>query len=229
MAAQAGPAAASVTCAQQDGAKNRADGVAARLPLYPRGVAYKHRIQAPGFYHVVCRGNNKRTIFKNQADRQFFLDMLDRVATKYGWTLYAYCLMGNHYHLVLEVGELGMSKGMCELHTAYATEFNRRHGRINHLFGKRYWSDRLGDERRFLNTIRYVFENPRRAGRAGPLEAYRWSSYQATVGLALSTVRLARDRLLAHFAGTPSAAIAKLVEFCEAPAPPERAPRRQPP
>ena len=192
-------------------------------------VSYRLREQQPGFYHVVARGNNKQRIFLTNADRQLFLATLDRIALKFGWTVYAYCLMRNHYHLVLQVSDQGLSRGMCELQTAYAREFNKRHGRINHLFGKRYWSDRLGDNRRFLNTIRYVLQNPRRAGREGPLEGYAWSSYAATIGLALSAVKLAKDRLLAHFAGSPGSEIAALVEFCDAPVPPRPEARRQPP
>jgi putative transposase len=190
-------------------------------------VAYKIREQRPGFYHVVARGNNKQRIYRVRSDRELFLVTLDRISTKYGWTIYAYCLMRNHYHLVIEIGDRGLAAGMCELNTAYAREFNKRHGKINHLFGKRYWSDRLADDRRLLNTIRYVLLNPRRAGREGALEGYPWSSYAATIGLALSSVRLAKDRLLARFGRTPTAAVARLVDFCDVNDP--QPIRRQPP
>ena len=93
------------------------------------------RDESPGYHHVVTRGNNKRKIFKADKDRGFFCLTVDRVAKKYGWTVLAYVLMDNHYHLVISVGERGLSAGMCELNTAYAVWFNQEHGRVNHLFG----------------------------------------------------------------------------------------------
>jgi hypothetical protein len=104
---------------------------------------------------------------------------------------------------------------MCELNSAYALLFNRSHGRINHLFGKRYWSEYIADERRLLNAVRYVVQNPRRAGRTGPLEGYAWSSYAATIGIALSFAQLASGELLALFANRRDRAIARFVEFCD--------------
>ncbi|HMB81888.1 MAG TPA: transposase, partial [Vicinamibacterales bacterium] len=83
----------------------------------------------------MTRGNNKRVIYLDDRDRWFFCITLERVAAKYDWIVIAYCLMENHYHIVLRVDERGLSKGMCELNTAYAAHFNAVHGRINHLFG----------------------------------------------------------------------------------------------
>jgi hypothetical protein len=99
-------------------------------------VTYILRDEAPGFHHVVTRGNNKRRIFDNDHDRWFFCITVDRIAKKYGWTIVAYALMANHYHLIICVGDRGLSDGMCELNTGYAREYNVRHGRVNHLFGK---------------------------------------------------------------------------------------------
>ena len=178
-------------------------------------MAYKPRDERPGFHHVVTRGNNKQRIFHNDSDRQLFMRTLVRIARRYGWTIYAYCLMRNHYHLVLRVDERGLARGMCELNTTYALEFNNVHGRINHLFGKRYWSEYLPDDRRLLNVVRYVVQNPRRAGRDGPLEGYAWSSYAATIGLALSFAPLATGEVLQLFDRRPDRAIAQFVEFCD--------------
>jgi putative transposase len=178
-------------------------------------MAYKPRDERPGFHHVVTRGNNKQRIFMNDADRHDFMRILVQVCGKHGWTIYAYCLMRNHYHLVVNIDERGLARGMCELNTAYALAFNTRHGRINHLFGKRYWSEHLADNRRLLNAVRYVIRNPRRAGRTASLESYRWSSYAATIGLALSFAQLATGEVLELFGKRPDRAITRFVEFCD--------------
>ena len=191
-------------------------------------MAYKPRDERPGFHHVVTRGNNKQRIFHNDSDRQLFMRTLVRIARRYGWTIYAYCLMRNHYHLVLNVDDRGLSRGMCELNSAYALAFNSSHERINHVFGKRYWSEYLADDRRLLTVVRYVVQNPRRAGRAGSLESYAWSSYAATIGLALSFAQLATGELLTLFGERRDRAIAAFVEFCDGGGENGHA-RRQPP
>ena len=147
-------------------------------------MAYVHRDERAGFHHVVTRGNNRRRIFEDDVDRWFFCATVERVAKKYGWTILAYCLMDNHYHLVLTVGEQGLARGMCELNTACALNYNARHGRVNHLFGKRYWNRFLRTHATVVNALRYVVQNPRRAGGRRPLEAYVWASYAATIGVA---------------------------------------------
>jgi putative transposase len=186
------------------------------------------RDESPGYHHVVTRGNNKRDIYTSDRDRWFFCVTVDRIARKYGWRVVAYCLMRNHYHLVIEIGDRGLSRGMGELNTAYACWFNSEHDRINHLFGKRYWNRRLRTETSLMNAVRYVVQNPRRAGRSGPLEGYVWSSYAATIGLAHSAMKLDRDGLLVIFGPTPERALAKFREFCSARLPASRGPRQPP-
>lgn len=180
-------------------------------------MRYVPRDESPGYHHVVTRGNNKRTIYECLHDRLFFCDHVGRIAVKYGWTIVAYCLMDNHYHLVILVGDKGLSRGMCELNTGYAVHFNAMHDRINHLFGKRYWSRRLRNEGELFNAVRYVVRNHVAASGSRKLEAYRWSSYAATIGLAWADMTLARDELLEHFGRTPAEAIACFVEFCAIP------------
>jgi putative transposase len=173
-----------------------------------------HRDESPGFHHVVTRGNNKRTIYLDDRDREYFCWTVNRVARKYGWTVLAYCLMDNHYHLLISVGERGLARGMCELNSGYALNFNARHGRINHLFGKRYWNRRIKTESSLLNAVRYIVQNPRRAGGSRPLEAYAWTSYAATIGLAFARVQLAKEELLRLFGRTPAQAIDEFKVFC---------------
>jgi REP element-mobilizing transposase RayT len=177
-------------------------------------MAYKPRDERPGYHHVVTRGNNKRVIFEDDEDRWLFCLKVNRIAKKYDWTIVAYCLMKNHYHLVIRVGDKGLAAGMCELNTGYAYEFNVRHGRVNHLFGRRYWNRRIKTDASLLNTVRYVVQNPRRAGGSKPLEAYPWTSYAATIGLAYARIRLARDELLPFFANAPERAVEAFRVLC---------------
>jgi putative transposase len=196
-------------------------------------MANKLRDESPGYHHVVTRGNNKRVIYLDDRDRWFFCITVERIATKYGWTVLAYCLMSNHYHLVIKVGERGLAAGMCELNTAYARHFNAEHGRINHLFGKRYWNGRLRTDASVMNAVRYAVRNPRRAGFLGELESHAWTSYAATIGLAFARIPLARDELLALFGSTPERAIEEFRAYCERPEPADHLRRghvrRQPP
>jgi putative transposase len=172
------------------------------------------RDQSPGFHHVVTRGNNKRVIFLDDRDRTFFCLTVNRVARENGWLVLAYVLMRNHYHLLLSVGERGLSDGMCKLNTAYAVQFNTTHGRINHVFGKRFWSRYLGTDDALKNAARYIVQNPMRAGGTAPLHAYPWSSYAATVGIEYPRMALAPDALLPFFGNTPGNALRSYREFC---------------
>jgi REP-associated tyrosine transposase len=191
-------------------------------------VKAEHRDESPGFHHVVTRGNNKRDIFVDDADRDVFCQTVERVARRNEWTILAYCLMKNHYHLIISVGDKGLARGMCELNTAYACTFNARHGRINHLFGKRYWNRRICTDASLLNAIRYVVQNPRSAGGSRPLEAYAWSSYAATIGLAQAKIALARDELLPFFASTPARAVEEFRIYCSASGLARHVPRQPP-
>lgn len=180
-------------------------------------MAYVPRIEVPhGHFHVGTRGNNKRQIFLDDHDRRRFLLLLGKVARKYAWSIYAYCLMGNHYHLVLRLSEAGLSRGMCELNTAYAVGFNARYQRINHLFGRRFWSEHISTEAYLFEAIRYVVQNPVRAGLCASCEDWPWSSYRATVRMEKAEPFLAvRDVLdfVAPFAADPCA---RFREYCSA-------------
>jgi putative transposase len=193
--------------------------LAEELRAYRRCVTYTPRDEEPGYHHVGARGNNKQRIYLNDRDRQLFLLMLNHIAKKHDWRILAYCLMRNHYHLVLRVGEAGLARGMCELNTGYAVSFNGTHGRINHLFGKRYWSERATSDEHLKSAIRYVLQNPRRAGAKGPLDSHRWTSYRATVGKAYGLPRFARDELLSIFGRNPAQALKAFMAFCEEPPP----------
>src|SRR5215210_7542649 len=194
-------------------------------------VAHKLRIEVPGaYYHVGTRGNNKRRIFDDDSDRRAFIVMLHHVARKYGWSVLAYCLMDNHYHLVLQSGDDGLSRGMCELNTGYAVDYNKRHGRCNHLFGRRFWSEILKTDAYLVSTCRYVVLNPVRAGFVKKPEDWIFSSYRATVGLAPATLFPEVRRVLELVAPGARDPVAAFREYCESGLRAEASQaRRQPP
>ena len=99
------------------------------------------RIEYEGaFYHVASRGNERKKIYRDDRDRDKFLEAMGRVSERYGFRIYAYCLMGNHYHLLLETPHGNLSKGMRDLNGGYTIYFNARHRRRGHLFQGRYKS-----------------------------------------------------------------------------------------
>jgi putative transposase len=173
------------------------------------------RNENPGFHHVVTRGNNKRSIYLEDLDRTLFCLTVERVRKRYDWDVLAYVLMGNHYHLLLRIGERGLSDGMHDLNHCYAITFNARHGRINHLFGKRFWNRELTTDASLQAAARYIVWNPRRAGLVTDLAAYPWSSYRATMGLEFPHITLERDTLLRFFGSTPTESVAAYATFCE--------------
>jgi REP element-mobilizing transposase RayT len=138
---------------------------------------------AGALYHVTSRGNERRPIFRNDHDRRTFLSFLGEAATRFGWSVSAYVLMTNHFHLVIQTPEPNLSRGMQWLNGTYADWFNRRHKRVGHLFQGRFHAFIVEKEAYFAELLRYVVLNPVRAKMVERPEDYRWSSYRATAGL----------------------------------------------
>ena len=137
---------------------------------------------AGAYYHVGTRGNNQRDIYTTDNTRLIFLLMLQRLAKRHDWQVVTYCLMNNHYHLVLRLGAGGLSRGMQSLNGGYAMAFNVRENRRDHLFGRRFWSRELGDADDVLRTCAYVDLNPLRSFETPPDE-WPWNGYRAATGL----------------------------------------------
>lgn len=170
---------------------------------YRRRMPRKLRLQAADVvYHVGSRGVEKRPIFGVlEHDRGFFLSLLAKVVRKHEWLCHAYCLMGNHFHLVVETPKENLSDGMQLLKGDYAQWFNANAEREGALFERRFWSEAATDEGYLYNMARYVALNPVRVGWARTPERWPWSSYAATVGLSAPPPFLAVDSLLAWFGG----------------------------
>ena len=137
------------------------------------------RDQSAGIRHVTCRGNRRQEIFRDDDDRERFLQLLERVRRAFDWRVSAWCLMTNHFHLVLAVPEGAISGGMQLLCGDYAQGFNWRYGLTGHLFQGRFAAEVAKHEMQVFEAIRYVDLNPERAG----MEGWRWSSYWAHVRL----------------------------------------------
>jgi putative transposase len=172
------------------------------------------RICVPGgVYHVIARGNERAPIYRDDADRFRFLRTLARVVDRFGWLCHAYCLMGNHYHLVVETPRPNLPTGMQQLNGPYAQGFNERHGRCGHVFQARYRSILVEKDSHLLALCRYVVFNPVRAGICLRPEAYFWSSYRATAGHAPMERFLFTDWILGTFAPSRAAAQARYRAF----------------
>ena len=135
------------------------------------------RLEAEGaVYHVIARGNERKAVFRDDQDRQEYLDRLIRCRERFGLRVLAFCLMSNHLHLAVERGPTKLSRVMLALQSAYTQWFNRRHGRVGHLFQGRYKAFLIEKDRYLLALVRYIHRNPLAAGLGTRAEDYAWSS-----------------------------------------------------
>lgn len=158
------------------------------------------RVQYPGaLYHVIARGNNKRKIFLDDKDRRGFLKWLKDLAKTHNLIVHAYCLMGNHYHLLVETPDGNLSTAMRDLNGNYSQWFNARHRRVGHLFEGRFKSYVIEKETYLLVVARYIVLNAVRAGLVSHPRWWKWCSYNATAGIAKAPDWLHIDWLLGNF------------------------------
>lgn len=167
-------------------------------------------------YHVTSRGNEKKPIFRDRIDRNIFLDILNTVNRRYNWLCHAYCLMNNHYHIVIETPDGNLSKGMRQLNGVYTQAFNKRHHRVGHIFQGRYKAILIQKDSHLLEVCRYVVLNPVRAKAVKSPEQWEWSSYQATVGLEKSHSCLTTELVLSQFGSKTGLARQRYKEFVKA-------------
>lgn len=160
------------------------------------------RIEYPGaLYHVTSRGNEQKDVFKSRRDRERFLSYLESAVVRYGAVVHAYCLMNNHYHLLLETPEGNLSQIMRHINGAYTTYFNVKRKRHGHLFQGRYKAILAEADAYATELSRYIHLNPVRAGAVVRPEDYGWSSYRQYVGLAQPVKWLKTSFILGYFGG----------------------------
>jgi len=172
------------------------------------------RIEYEGaLYHLTSRGDRREAIFDDDHDRRTFLDILGHVIDRTDWICHSYCLMDNHYHLMIETPRANLSKGMRQLNGVFTQISNRHHGRCGHLFQGRFKSVVVDTESYFLELARYVVLNPVRARMVTDPVDWPWSSYLATVGKVQRPEWLATEKLLSHFSGRKGGAQCQYMDF----------------
>ena len=156
---------------------------------------------ADGLYHVTSRGNRREPIFLDSLGFGRFLAILELATRRFGWRCIAYCLMRNHYHLVIRTPEANISQGMHLLNGSYARWFNLHHGLQGHLFERRFHAAAIESDWHLLESCRYVVLNPVRAGLVVKPADWKWSSYRATIAAHRAATPIAVDEVLGYFGG----------------------------
>ena len=164
-------------------------------------------------YHVTSRGDGREDIYRTDDDRIAWLETLAQICERFNWVCHAYCLMDNHYHLVIETPDANLSKGMRQLNGVFTQRFNRSHQRVGHVFQGRFKAILVDKDSYLLELARYVVLNPLRAKLVRNLEQWQWSSYLATCGQAPKPDWLQCDFILAQFSTQRAGAIRKYIAF----------------
>lgn len=165
-------------------------------------------------YHAMGRGNAKMNIYTDDLDRVRFLSILGKITAQYEVDCWTSCLMGNHYHLILRTRKANVSAAMRQLNGVYAQWWNKRHGRVGHVFQGRFKGQIIEDGTYLLRACRYVILNPVRGGLCTTPDQWPWSSYCALAGLTATPSYLDVDSLLQRLGGGHVADLrSRLVEY----------------
>lgn len=177
------------------------------------------RKEFPGaHYHVMSRGNEKQDVFRSRGDRTRFLGLLEEVVSLDGWELFAFCLLSNHYHLVVHTPAPTLAHGMRYLNGVYTQWFNAKYNRVGHLFQGRYFSRSIQRDEHVLALTRYIAQNPLRAGLCDEVSNWEWGSHRAIAGLSPCPGFLNADLFLSLFGDEPHSARQAYVEYVGMPA-----------
>ena len=164
------------------------------------------RLEFPGaLYHVTCRGNRRERIFSNRIDHLAWFDETERVCRRFHFIIHAFCLMENHYHVLIETPEGNLGQGMRQLNSAYSQYYNRRHDLVGHVMQGRYKAILVQKDSYLRELARYIVLNPVRAGRVRTPDEWEWSSYRFMLGQPAPSW-MTIDWLLACFDPDPAAA-----------------------
>lgn len=137
-----------------------------------------------GIYHIILRGINRQTIFEDEEDYVRFLQTFEKYRDKCGYEIHAYCLMGNHVHLLIKICLEPLDQIMRRICGSYVYWYNLKYSRIGNLFQDRFKSEPVDNDNYFLTVLRYIHQNPLKAGLVGDIDHYKWSSYKEYLGVA---------------------------------------------
>jgi REP element-mobilizing transposase RayT len=156
---------------------------------------------ADGVYHVTSRGHARNPIYRTDADRITFFEILERTLSRFDWRCLSYCLMDNHFHLLIRTPQPNLSRGMQQLKSGYARIVNRRYGGSGPLFDDRFHAPLVQRDAHVLEVLRYLALNPVRAGLCDEPEGWTWSAHSAIAGLTSPPPFLAAEESRELFAG----------------------------
>ena len=167
---------------------------------------------ASGIYHIMMRGINRQNIFEDQVDYIRFIQTLRQYKEISGYQIYAYCLMGNHVHLLLKVGEEPLEQAMRRICGSFVYWYNQKYQRIGNLFQDRFKSEPIENDSYFLTVLRYIHQNPLKAGLVTNIEDYQWSS----IGNYISREQFVDTKFaLQMFDADPQKAVRSFIQFCK--------------
>jgi len=164
-------------------------------------------------YHVTSRGDRGENIYEDDTDRFAFLNVFASVIEQFNWSCFAYCLMDNHYHLLVQTPDANLSKGMRQLNGVFTQAYNRRHNKTGHLFQGRYKAILVDEDAYLLELSRYLVLNPVKARMVMQAGNWKWSSYQAMTGEIAAPQWLSVNYLLSQFSKQRKTAMRKYQEF----------------
>lgn len=165
-------------------------------------------------YHVIQRGNERKNIFQGDDDKSRFLETLDRMKIKYNFLIYAYCLMDNHVHLIINDNGNDISQIIKSINISYAYYFNRIYKRCGHLFQDRFKSERIDDDVYLMEVSRYIHNNPVKAGMVKEPLDYKWSSYGVYTGSQKDIRRLVdKSRILGYISENHEIAVRNYIGY----------------
>lgn len=172
-------------------------------------------ISETGIYHVMARGNRRKVIFHDSGDKQRFINIILNKNKGGNFKIFAYCIMDNHYHLLIKEEKESLSTIMKMINCSYATYYNSKYKGVGHVFQDRYRSEAVNNDKYLLGLSRYIHNNPVKAGMVSNCKDYPWSSYQQYFHYKKDNELLQVSFVLGLFSENPSNAIKRFVEFTQ--------------
>lgn len=174
----------------------------------PQRIEYQDAL-----YHVTSRGNAREDIYLDDEGRLLFMTVIGEVCDLFNWSIYAWCLMDNHYHFLVKTPDANLSKGMRYLNGVYTQRFNKKESRVGHVFQGRYKAIMVEEEGYLLELSRYIVLNPVRAGMVESAEQYNWSNYQVVTGQVPCPKWFDKKSILEYFGKPNKIAIQNYMQF----------------